>query len=139
MKTQQHSQPYTSEYGKLDYNLLVLDYAQAIGKQLLHLPREVVNAALNENSGCTHADIIQSYCEAVEHFEGLLSPYHTREYNEEIDALNTEAQAEDSECTEFDYSKEKFAALMRLCDQKGFLLGKVAGKTQLGDDDDGQK
>jgi len=131
---------YNSEYGKLDYSFLVLDYTQALGKQLLKLPHEIVEKDVNTPLGCTYADIIQSYCDGVRHLEGLLCPYLTKEYLDEITALGeekTKGREHEFRFRDFQYNQKKFAALMRLCDAKGFLLGKVAGKTPLEGEEDG--
>ena len=115
-----------SEYGKLDYQTVLMMYAQSVSMQLLKLPHEVMDTNLSAPVGQTYVQIIQSYCDSVVQFEMLLKPYHTEEYHSEVSALD--------KTDNFKFSQAKFGALITLCDQKGLLLQTIATNTDIEDD-----
>ena len=121
-----------SEYGKITYDMILLEHIQNLGKQILKLPHETMLPDSNIPTGVKYEDIIKSYADGVEHLESMLAPYATETYREAVAGL--ERSEETLEL--FTYAKKKYSALMRLCDEKGFLLSKIAVKTPIEDGDD---
>lgn len=105
------------EFGKIDFDFLLMTHIENINKQLAKLPHESIMANYNEPVGTTYNDIIQSYTNMVNHLEQLLKPYWDEQYNVE-------------EAKDFSTSKIKFGALMQLCDRKGFLFTKIRTKAR---------
>jgi hypothetical protein len=116
-----------SEYGRMNFDFILLDLIQCIGKQLQKLPNEQTDLNLREAVGVKRKDIILSYCDSVEHMEQLLKPYRTHEYI--ISVAKLVRPKKNDETTEiFEYAKIKFGCLIDLCNQKQFLFGKAAQK-----------
>jgi len=105
----------TKEYGKVNFDFLLMTHIQDINKQLAKLPHESVMPDYNEPVGTTYKDIITSYCNMVEHLGYLLKPYWDDEFK----------GAKISEAKTFQTASVKFGHLMELCDRRGFLFTKM--------------
>jgi len=105
------------DYGKVNFDFVLMTHIQDINKQLSKLPHESVIPNMNEPVGTTHNDIITSYCDMVEHLEALLKPYHDDKYK--AVALTGERFAK---------AKAMFGNLMELCERKNFLFTKIRVK-----------
>ena len=115
----------TREFGKINFDFLLMTHIQNINQQLAKLPHELVMPDLSRPVGTTYKDILLSYYNMVEHLEALLKPYHDEDYK----------KLSFSDNIDFPTAKKKFGSLMELCDRKGFLFTKMKVKTS-GEADD---
>lgn len=106
------------DYGKVNFDFVLMTQIQDIGKQLARLPHESIMQGFNEPVGTTHADIIVSYCDMVEHLEFLLEAYQDEAYKKE--SFNDKDR--------FEKSKKRFGGLIRLCHRCNFLFTKIRVK-----------
>lgn len=106
------------EFGKINFDYLLMTHIQNINQQLAKLPHESQMENRREPIGTTYKDIITSYCNMVQHLEELLKPYHDKEYSDL--KLTTDIS--------FASAKKMFGCLMELCDRKGFLFVKTLAK-----------
>lgn len=106
------------EFGKINFDYLLMTHIQNINQQLAKLPHEALIANMNEPVGTTYKDIITSYCNMVQHLGELLKPYHDKEYTD----------LKLKEDISFSSAKNMFGCLMELCDRKGFLFVKTLAK-----------
>lgn len=113
------------EYGKLNFDFVLMTFVTDINKQLAKLPHESVMANINEAVGTTHDDVITSYCDMVEQLERLLECYWDETYTGET------FEGE----TRWEKSKKRFGSLMRLCNRRNFLFTKT--KTKVSGEDSG--
>lgn len=109
----------TKEFGKINFDYLLMMHIQNINQQLAKLPHESVMPSMNQPVGTTYMDILRSYCNMVRHLEELLKPYHDDIFK----------KIKTSETDDFNTAKELFGRLMELCDRKGFLFTKMKTKT----------
>ena len=107
------------EFGKINFDYLLMTHIQNINQQLAKLPHESVILNMNQTVGTTYKDILISYCNMVQHLDALLKPYHDDIYKKEKMVVSLE----------FKDNKELFGRLMELCDRKGFLFTKMKTKT----------
>jgi len=103
------------DYGKVNFDFVLMTHIQDINKQLSKLPHESVLPNQSEPTGTTHADIINSYCEMVHQLAQLLKPYWDDAYK-----LTTV----ENEMT-FAGANLRFGLLMELCGRKNFLFTKI--------------
>lgn len=108
----------SQDYGKVNFDFVLMTHIQDISKQLSRLPHESIIANMNEPVGTTHADIINSYCDMVQHLEELLKPYWDEEYKKE----------KFEEKIKFVDAKRMFGCLMQLCSRNNFLFTKIRVK-----------
>ena len=106
------------EFGKINFDYLLMTHIQNINQQLAKLPHESVMANMNEPVGTTYKDILLSYYNMVQHLAALLKPYWDEEY--------IKTKKEDT--VTFIAAKDRFGCLMELCDRKGFLFTKMKAK-----------
>ena len=109
----------TKEFGKINFDYLLMMHIQNINQQLAKLPHESVMPSMNQPVGTTYKDIIISYCNMVQHLDALLKPYHDDQYQ----------KVKHEDVIDFYKSKDHFGRLMELCDRKGFLFTKMKTKT----------
>ena len=114
----------TKEFGKINFDFLLMTHIMNINQQLAKLPHESVMPSMNVSVGTTYKDIVISYCNMVQHLDALLKPYH--------DDIHKKIKRTDD--VNFYSSKELFGNLMELCDRKGFLFTKM--KTKVSGEDD---
>lgn len=104
------------DYGKVNFDFVLMTHIQDIGKQLQKLPHESILPNQSEPVGTTYDDIIKSYCHMVDHLESLLESYYDEAYSKgEI-------------CKTFQQAKDKFGKLMCLCSRKNFLFTRIRVK-----------
>lgn len=113
------------EFGKINFDYLLMTHIQNINQQLAKLPHESVMANMNEPVGTTYKDILLSYYNMVQHLSALLKPYWDEEYK----------KVKSDDAVTFIAAKDRFGHLMELCDRKGFLFTKMKVKTS-GEADD---
>jgi hypothetical protein len=106
------------DYGKVNFDFVLMTHIQDINKQLSKLPHESILPNQNEPTGTTHQDIINSYCEMVHQLAQLLKPYWDDKY-----ILTTV----ENEMT-FAGANLRFGLLMELCGRKNFLFTKIKVK-----------
>ena len=111
------------EYGKINFDFVLMTFITDINKQLAKLPHESIAPNMNESLGTTREDIIKSYCDMVQHLEVLLKPYWDETYKAE--------KYEDEDA--FINAKMMFGCLMELCERKNFLFTKI--KTRVSGED----
>lgn len=110
------------EVAKITYDVVLFEHIINMGRQLARLPNENVKENINFPVGQTYEDIVRSYCDMVEHFEGLLAPY-----------LDSEYVAIEIATPDIKQAKKKFAELIKVCARRGFLLTKVAKNVSVED------
>ena len=113
------------DYGKVNFDFVLMTHIQDINKQLSKLPHESNVPNMNEPVGTTHRDIITSYCDMVEHLEVLLKAYHDDIYRRLVI----------DKSDRFERAKEMFGNLMLLCERRNFLFTKIRVKAS-GEDHD---
>ena len=106
------------EFGKINFDYLLMMHIQNINQQLAKLPHESQMENMRNPVGTTYKDIITSYCNMVQHLGELLKPYHDKEYKD----------LKLKEDISFLSAKTMFGCLMELCDRKGFLFVKTLAK-----------
>ena len=103
---------------KLDINFIVLVYIHELGQQLLKLPNEITDPNLANPVGCTYQNIVQSYCDGVDHLEsmvmGLTDDPST--YKEDVAKL---------EGDDFTKAKRKIKCIISQCDRIGIMADKA--------------
>lgn len=109
----------TQDYGKINFDFVLMTFIGDINKQLSKLPHESIIPNMNDPVGTTHEDIINSYCDMVEHLEVLLEAYHDDTYI--LGATLKEADR-------FKKAKQMFGNMMKLCERKNFLFTKIRVK-----------
>lgn len=113
------------EFGKINFDYLLMTHIQNINQQLAKLPHESIMENMREPVGTTYKDILLSYYNMVHHLEALLKPYWDEEYK----------RTTKDDAITFVVAKERFGCLMELCDRKGFLFVKTLAKAS-GEADD---
>ena len=106
------------EFGKINFDYLLMTHIQNINQQLAKLPHESVMVGMNEPVGTTYRDIITSYCNMVQHLAELLKPYQDEDYK----------KLKLKQDITFAAAREMFGCLIELCDRKGFLFVKTLAK-----------
>jgi hypothetical protein len=103
------------DYGKINFDFVLMTHIQDINKQLSKLPHESILPNQNEPVGTTYEDIIKSYCNMVHQLAQLLKPYWDDTYK-----LTTSENE-----TTFAGANMRFGLLMELCGRKNFLFTKI--------------
>lgn len=111
------------EFGKLNFDYLLMTHILNINQQLSKLPHEMMDPNLSRPIGQTYEDIITSYSNMVTHLEELLKPYRDDIYK------GLTFSSEDK----FTLAHTKFGELMELCNRKGFLFTKIATRVSAED------
>lgn len=106
------------DYGKINFDFVLMTHIQDINKQLAKLPHESIIPNMNEPVGTTEEDIINSYCNMVHQLAQLLKPYWDDTYK---------LTMVESERT-FEGANMRFGFLMELCGRKQFLFTKIREK-----------
>ena len=112
------------EFGKLNFDYLLMTHILNINQQLSKLPHEMMDPNLSRPIGQTYEDIITSYYNLVVHLEELLKPYHDETYKGLTFA----------DPDKFTLAHTKFGMLMELCNRKGFLFTKIATRVSAEND-----
>lgn len=103
------------DYGKVNFDFILMTHIQDINKQLSKLPHESILPNMNEPVGTTYDDIIKSYCNMVHQLAQLLKPYWDDTYK---------LTMVEDEYT-FIGANLRFGFLMELCGRKQFLFTKI--------------
>ena len=111
------------DYGKVNFDFVLMTHIQDINKQLAKLPHESVLPNMNDLVGTTYADIERSYCAMVLQMEQLLKPYW--------DDIYRQTMAEDEKG--FKTLNARFGYLMELCGRQQFLFTKIRVKVSAED------
>ena len=106
------------DYGKVNFDFVLMTHIQDINKQLSKLPHESIIPNMNEPVGTTYKDIISSYCDMVHQLAQLLKPYWDDAYK------LTQVENERT----FEGANMRFGFLMELCGRKQFLFTKIREK-----------
>ena len=106
------------DYGKVNFDFVLMTFIGDINKQLSKLPHESIVPNMNEPVGTTHDDIINSYCDMVHHLAQLLKPYWDDKYN--LTTVENE--------TTFVGANMRFGFLMELCERKKLPFHEDKGK-----------
>jgi hypothetical protein len=109
----------SQDYGKVDFDFVLMTHIQDTNKQLARLPHESIIPNGNEPIGTKYSDIEKSYCDMVQQFSQLLKPYW--------DDIYREIKIEQNERT-FNGSNLRFGFLMELCGRKSFLFTRIKTK-----------
>lgn len=112
------------EFGKLNFDYLLMTHVLNINQQLSKLPHEMIDPNLSRPIGQTYEDIITSYSNMVQHLDALLKPYHDDIYKVLVII----------EEDKFTRSYKQFGCLMELCNRKGFLFTKIATRVSAEDE-----
>lgn len=113
----------SQDYGKVNFDFVLMTHIQDINKQLSKLPHESVMPNMNEVVGTTYNDIEKSYCNMVFQLEQLLRPYWDDVYRA------TMAENESG----FKKMNTRFGYLMELCGRQQFLFTKIRVKVSAED------
>jgi hypothetical protein len=110
------------DYGKINFDFVLMTHIQDTNKQLSKLPHEMLVQNMNDPVGTKYEDIVKSYCNMVHQLEQLLKPYWDPTY------LDTMALNEDG----FKPMNTRFGFLMELCGRKQFLFTKIRENVDAG-------
>ena len=108
----------SQDYGKVDFDFVLMTHIQDTNKQLARLPHESIIPNGNEPIGTKYSDIINSYCDMVHQMAQLLKPYWDDAYK--LTQVENERM--------FEGANMRFGFLMELCGRKGFLFTRIKTK-----------
>jgi len=106
------------DYGKINFDFVLMTHIQDINKQLSKLPHESIIEGMNTPVGTTYDDIVKSYCNMVHQLGQLLKPYWDDQYK-----LTTVPTVQNENT--FEGANIRFGFLMELCGRKQFLFTKI--------------
>jgi len=112
----------TRDFAEIRFDFILMSHIQACGDQLKRLPHEIIDASLTRPTGTTRQEIIESYCDMVEHLAELLAPYADEQFKPETNRPEDAPEI-------FIFAKRNFGRCIQLCNRKGLLLEKFKAIT----------